>query len=52
MVTQILISDAGVGYTSHTGIASVSQPATITGIGTYQFNEAVHGSISGAIGRV
>ena len=52
MVTQILISDAGVGYTSHTGIASVSQPATITGIGTYQFNEAVQGSISGAIGRV
>ena len=52
MVTQILISDAGVGYTSHTGIASVSQPATISGIGTYQFNEAVQGSISGAIGRV
>ena len=52
MVTQILISDAGVGYTSHTGIASVSQPATITGIGTYQFNEAVQGTISGAIGRV
>ena len=39
MVTQILISDAGVGYTSHTGIASVSQPATISGIGTYQFND-------------
>ena len=52
MVTQILISDAGVGYTSHTGIASVSQPATISGIGTYQFNEAVQGTISGAIGRV
>ena len=52
MVTQILISDAGVGYTSHTGIATISQPATITGIGTYQFNEAVQGSVSGAIGRV
>ena len=52
MVTQILISDAGVGYTSHTGIASVSQPATISGIGTYQFNEAVQGTVSGAIGRV
>ena len=52
MVTEILISDAGVGYTSHTGIATISQPATITGIGTYQFNEAVQGSVSGAIGRV
>ena len=52
MVTQILISDAGVGYTSHAGIATVSPPATISGIGTYQFNEAVQGTISGAIGRV
>ena len=50
MVTQILISDAGVGYTSHAGIATVSPPATISGIGTYQFNEAVQGTISGAIG--
>ena len=52
MVTQILISDAGVGYTSHAGIATVSPPATITGIGTYQFNEQVEGSVSGARGRV
>ena len=51
-VTQVLISDAGIGYTSGTGIATVSSPPVITGIGTYQFNELVTGSISGARGRV
>ena len=52
MITQILISDAGVGYTSHAGIATIAQPAVITGIGTYQFNEIVEGSVTGAKGRV
>ena len=49
-ISQILISDAGIGYT--TGIATVSSPPRLTGIGTYQFNELVTGSESGAKGRV
>ena len=51
-VTQILLEDAGVGYTSGTGIATISSPPVITGVGTYIFNEQVVGSISGAKGRV
>jgi len=51
-VSQVLISDAGIGYIPGTGIATVSPPPVITGIGTYQFNELVTGSISGAKGRV
>ena len=51
-VTQVLISDAGIGYTSGTGIATVSPPPVITGIGTYQFNEVVTGSVSNATARV
>jgi hypothetical protein len=51
-VTQILISDAGIGYTSGTGIATISNPPIITGIGTFQYNEEVTGSISGAKARV
>ena len=51
-ISQILISDAGIGYTSGTGIATVSPPPILTGIGTYQFNELVTGSESGAKGRV
>ena len=52
MVTRILISDAGIGYTTGTGIATVSPPPVITGIGTYKFNEVVTGSLSSAEGRV
>ena len=51
-ISQILISDAGIGYTSGTGIATVSPPPVLTGIGTYKFNELVTGSESGAKGRV
>ena len=51
-VTQVLISDAGIGYTSGTGIATVSPPPVITGTGTFQFNELVSGSRSSAQGRV
>ncbi len=51
-ITQILISDAGIGYTAGTGICTVASPPIITGIGTYQFNELVTGSVSGAKGRV
>ena len=52
VVTQVLISDAGIGYTSGVGIATVSPPPVITGIGTYQFNEIVTGSVSNATARV
>ena len=51
-VTQVLISDAGIGYTAGTGIATVAPPSIITGIGTYFFNDVVTGSLSGAKGRV
>ena len=51
-VNQILLKDAGIGYTSGTGIATISSPPVITGIGTYVFNEQITGSISGAKGRV
>ena len=52
VVSQILISDAGIGYTVGTGIATVSAPPVITGIGTYKQNEEVTGSNSGSVGRV
>ena len=51
-VTQVLISDAGFGYNSLSGIATVSPPPVITGIGTYKFNELVTGSKSNASARV
>jgi len=51
-VTSILISDAGIGYTSGTGIATVAPPPVISGIGTYKYNELVTGSVSDAKGRV
>ena len=51
-VNQVLISDAGIGYTSGTGIATISSPPVVTGIGTYQFNELVTGSKSSATARV
>ena len=51
-ITQVLISDAGLGYDSTTGVATVSSPPVITGIGTFKFNEVVTGGTSGATGRV
>ncbi len=51
-ISQVLISDAGIGYTVGTGIATVAPPPIITGIGTYFFNDVVTGSLSGAKGRV
>jgi hypothetical protein len=50
-ITQILLSDAGIGYTSGIGV-SISPPPILTGIGTFIFNEIVTGSISGAKARV
>mgnify|MGYP006239206515 FL=1 len=51
-VTQVLIVDAGIGYTAGTAIATISNPPIITGLGTFAFNEEVTGSVSGAKGRV
>ena len=51
-VTSILISDAGIGYTAGTGIATVAPPPVIAGVGTYKYNELVTGSVSNAKGRV
>ena len=51
-LSRVLLRDAGIGYTAGTASATVSAPALITGIGTYQFGEIVTGSVSGAKGRV
>ena len=50
-ITQILISDAGIGYTMNP-VVTISPPPIITGIGTFSSNEIVTGSISGATARV
>jgi len=52
VVDKVFISDAGIGYTSGTATAIISDPPIITGIGTFQYNEEVTGSISGAKARV
>ncbi len=51
IVTGVLLSDAGIGYTS-APIATIAPPPLITGIGTFIFNEVVTGSVSGAYARV
>jgi len=51
-VNQVYITDAGYGYTSFTSKATITAPPVISGVGTYNFNEIVTGSISGATGRV
>jgi hypothetical protein len=50
-ITQILISDAGIGYTMNP-VVTIDPPPIITGIGTFSSNEIVTGSISGATARV
>jgi hypothetical protein len=50
-VNQVLISDAGIGYTARPSVTFSTPPVT-TGTGNYQFNEIVTGSISGATARV
>jgi len=50
-ITQILISDAGIGYTMNP-VVTIVPPPIITGIGTFSSNEIVTGSISGATARV
>ena len=48
-VSAIYITDPGIGYTAAPSI-TISSPTS--GIGTFQFNEIVTGSPSGATGRV
>ena len=52
VVNQVFISDAGIGYTSGTATATISDPPIITGIGTFEYNEQITGSVSGAKARV
>jgi len=48
-VSAIYITDPGIGYTAAPSI-TISSPTS--GIGTFQFNEVVTGSLTGATGRV
>jgi hypothetical protein len=50
-ITQILIRDAGIGYTS-TPTITIAPPPLLTGIGTYSFNEVIRGLESGTTSRV
>ena len=50
-ISQVLITNTGYGYTDSI-TATVALPPITAGIGTFQFNEVVTGSISGATGRV
>ena len=50
-ITQILIRDAGIGYTTAPSI-TIAPPPLLTGIGTYKFNEIIRGSESNTTARV
>ena len=50
-VASIFIQNAGKGYTSSPTV-TIADPETISGIGTYQFNEIVQGMRSGTQARV
>ena len=50
-ITQILIIDAGIGYTTSPTI-TIAPPPLLTGIGTYRFNEIITGFESGTTSRV
>ena len=50
-VNSIFVTNAGAGYTGGETI-TISDPETISGIGTYLFNEVVQGMRSGTQGRV
>ena len=50
-VNSIFITNAGAAYTSSPTI-TISDPETISGIGTYHFNEVVQGMRSGTQARV
>ena len=50
-VNSIFVTNAGAGYTGGETV-TISAPETISGIGTYLFNEVVQGMRSGTQGRV
>ena len=50
-VNSIFITNAGAGYTGGETV-TISNPETISGIGTYHFNEVVQGMRSGTQARV
>ena len=50
-VASIFVQNAGKGYTSSPTV-TIADPETISGIGTYQFNEIVQGMRSGTQARV
>ena len=50
-VNSIFVKNAGKGYTSSPTV-TIADPETISGIGTYQFNEVVQGMRSGTQARV
>ncbi len=53
LVTSILISDPGSGYNyASAPVITIAAPDTITGIGTYQFNEIIIGQRSKVRARV
>ncbi len=52
VVTSVYLSDAGIGYSTGTATITFSASQSVTGVGTYQFNEIVTGQNSGTTGRV
>ena len=50
-ITDILIIDAGIGYTVAPNV-TIAPPPLLTGIGTYTFNEIVTGTTSNTTSRV
>ena len=51
-VNSIFVQNAGIGYTSALPTVTIANPETISGVGTYQFNEVVQGMRSGTQARV
>ena len=51
-VNSIFVQNAGIGYTSTLPTVTIANPETISGVGTYLFNEIVQGMRSGAQARV
>jgi len=52
VVTSVYLSDAGIGYSTGTATITFGASQSVTGVGTYQFNEIVTGQNSGTTGRV
>ena len=52
IVTSVLISNAGIGYTVETPTITFTAPSTLTGVGTYHYNELVTGAGSSTWGYV